>query len=474
MAARTKIVATVGPACEQPDRIAALVEAGVDVFRLNLSHGDPESRARQLETIRAVEARVGHPVAVMADLCGPKIRVRPLVGGRVELADGATITLRRGREAGTADAITTTLDELVDAVRPGDPVLLDDGKLRLEVLQPCGDGVVCRVVYGGPLSDGKGVNLPATRLPIDTLTAKDRRDVAWIAAHDIDLVALSFVRSADDIEQLRRLLVEAGCDAQIVAKVEKPEAVAAIESIVAASDAVMVARGDLGVEMELPEVPAAQKRIAALCLRSATPCIVATQMLESMTTSPRPTRAEVSDVANAVYDQADAVMLSGETAVGRFPVEAVAMMNRIALRSEEVRPCAPSRYDPVGEPTAAALASAVRTLVDAEPIAAIGVYTVSGATARLLARTRPGVPIVALSPDPGAARRLNLVHGVLSGVAPAPEHTRQVIELLEAAARAREVATDGQRLVVLSGRPVGVAGATNTLVVHRLDRPSIP
>ena len=468
MSAHTKIVATLGPASDSPERIRALLRAGVDVFRINFSHGSSESRARQLAAVREAEAELGQPVAVMADLCGPKIRVRPIDGGPIQLVDGQQIALRRGRDHGDADALTTTLDELVDALAPGDPVLMDDGKLRLEVLDCGADRATCRVVHGGPLSTGKGINLPGTELPIATLTAKDRRDAAWIALRSFDLVALSFVRSAGDVVELRSLLVEHGCRAGVVAKIEKPEAVARIEEIVDAADAIMVARGDLGVEMELPEVPAAQKRIAALSREHGKPCIVATQMLESMTAAPRPTRAEVSDVANAVLDGADAVMLSGETAVGAFPVEAVTMMDRIVTRAQRMQRCDCVGPSCAEAPTTAALARAVRAVVDAEPIAAVGVFTAAGTTARMLSKMRLGVPVLALSPDPAAVRRMCLYFGVRPGRAEAPEHTRQVLELFARTAREAGVAGPGDQLVVLSGRPIGRPGATNTLVVHRI------
>ena len=468
MSVRTKIVATLGPASDSPERIRELIRAGVDVFRINFSHGSAAGRTRQLAAIRQVEAELQTPMAVLADLCGPKIRVRPVAGGRIELVTGAVVTIQRGSAEGTAEAITTTLDELVDALRPGDPVLLDDGKLRLQVLDRTSDRARCRVVHGGPLCTGKGINLPGTELPISTLTRKDRRDAAWLASRGFDYVALSFVRRADDIRTLRELLVRGGCDAGVIAKVEKPEAVARIEEIVEEADAVMVARGDLGVEMELPEVPAAQKRITALCLERGKPCIVATQMLESMTTEPRPTRAEVSDVANAVLDGADAVMLSGETAVGAWPVEAVLMMNRIVERADSM---ARAHHTPIScahRPTTAAMARAVKAVVEAEEIAAVGVFTATGTTARMLCKLRLGLPVLGLSPDPGAVRRMCLFYGVEPLLAEVPSHTSQVLERVAREALERGFAEPGQRIVVLSGRPIGEPGATNTLVVHRV------
>ncbi|MCK4601879.1 MAG: pyruvate kinase, partial [Phycisphaerae bacterium] len=314
MIIRTKIVATIGPASGTVEVIGKLARAGCDVFRINFSHGSAGSRAELLKNIRTVEADLGEPLAVMADLCGPKIRVGPIVGGSVLLAEGQQLVIQRQSIEGQADRISTTLGELVDLAVAGEKILLDDGKISLEVIdlrRP--DEIRCRVVHGGVLASGRGVNLPHTQLSLSALTEKDRRDVEWIASRDFDYVALSFVRSADDIAALRRLLQEANCGAHIIAKIEKPQALENIAEIIDAADAVMVARGDLGVEMDLPAVPIAQKRIARFCESAGKPCIIATQMLESMMHSPIPTRAEVSDVANAVLDHADAVMLSGET-----------------------------------------------------------------------------------------------------------------------------------------------------------------
>ena len=472
MSKRTKIVATLGPATADRESIRALAEAGCDVFRINFSHGDEEGRGALLAAVREVEAELGQPLAVMADLCGPKIRVGLMADGGALLVRGESIVIQREEVEGTKQRISTTLAELVDAVEPGEPLLLDDGKLRLEVTEVGADEAVCTVIHGGRLTSGKGVNLPRTRLTLSALTEKDRADVDWIVARDaelgIDFVALSFVRSADDIQELRRMLAVGGCQAHIVAKVEKPQAVAAIEAVVDAADAIMVARGDLGVEMDLPAVPVAQKRIAARCQAVGKPCIIATQMLDSMTHAPQPTRAEVSDVANAVLDRADAVMLSGETAVGEYPVETVRMMNRIVLRAQECEQgIAPAvRFE--GARIAAALAGAVRSLVQEEPIAAVGVFTASGTTARMFSKIRLPVPVLAMSQSRTAVRRMCLYYGVQTALVQAPEHTREVLARAAALAVERELARPGDNLVVISGRPIGVAGATNTLVVHTI------
>jgi len=469
MIIRTKIVATVGPATEDAGVIRRMAEAGCDVFRVNFSHGDESQRLGFLKTIRAVEAELDEPLAVMADLCGPKIRVGPIVGGSVLLGDGQELVIQREAIEGRADRIATTLKELVDQVAVGETILLDDGRIRLKVIDKAPpDEFRCEVVRGGVLSTGKGVNLPQTVLKLSALTEKDRADVAWIAQRDFDYVALSFVRSPADVHQLRALLVEAGADMRVVAKIEKPQALEHIEGIIDAADVVMVARGDLGVEMDLPAVPVAQKHIAHLCHRAGKCCIIATQMLESMTASPMPTRAEVSDVANAVLDLADAVMLSGETAVGKYPVAAVRMMNAIA---EQTQAYHDQTYIPTpvaSEPaqTEAAMARAVRQIIDTEHATAVAVFSVTGTAARMFAKTRLPVPILALSPDRAAARRMAMYYGVLPVRADAPAHTRDVLAMASRCLLERKVVAPGDRIVVVSGRPIDQPGSTNTIVIH--------
>jgi len=468
---RTKIVATVGPASASHETLRALAEAGCDVFRINFSHGDVEQRGRFLETIREVEAELDTPLAIMADLCGPKIRVGSMEGGEARLVDGAEIVIQRTPIEGTSRRISTTLAELVDEVAEGQHILLDDGRLRLEVerVDPP-ETITCRVARGGPLRSGKGVNLPATELTLSALTEKDRADAKWISARDFDYVALSFVRAASDVQALRSLLEAHGCTAHVVAKVEKPQALEQIEAIVDVSDAVMVARGDLGVEMELPAVPVAQKRIARLCQQAGKPCIIATQMLESMITEPSPTRAEVSDVANAVLDQADAVMLSAETAAGKHPVAAVRTMNEVVAHIEAYHDetMEARRVDRAPARIEAALAWAAREIVVANDAAAVAVFTATGTTARLLAKSRLPCPILAMSPDRRAMRRAGLYYGVEPVQAEAPEHTRQVLAIASRHVMEKGLAKEGDHIVVLSGRPIGAPGATNTLVVHRV------
>ena len=469
MMIRTKIVATVGPASESVDVLRAMALAGVDVFRVNCSHGDQAQHGQFLRNIRAVEAELGRPVAVMADLCGPKIRVGRMAGGQAMLETDSQVIVQRDPIEGTAERISTTLPELPGEVKVGEVVLVNDGKIRLEVthVRPP-DQFVCRVTTGGLLAGGKGVNLPGTALSLSALTDKDRRDAAWIAERDFDYVAMSFVRTAGDVQELRGLLEGAGCDARIVAKIEKPEAMDNIEAIVAAADAVMVARGDLGVEMALPAVPVAQKRVARLCQAAGKCCIIATQMLESMTHCPTPTRAEVSDVANAVLDYADAVMLSGETAVGEFPVQAVSTMNEVVsqIQAFHDETHEPMRVTFVPARTAAAMAAAVNQIVDSEDISAVAVFTITGTTARMFAKQRLACPILALSPEPAAVRRMCLYYGVVPVATGTYDHTRQVLEAASTVAKDKGLARPGDRIVIVSGRPLGSTGNTNTLVIH--------
>jgi pyruvate kinase len=472
MMVRTKIVATVGPASRDRKTLSNLAKAGCDVFRINFSHGTIQDHALALCSIREVEKELKSPLAILADLCGPKIRVGPIGGGSVSLAAGDTIVIQRKPIEGTAQRISTTLGELVDQAGAGQDLLLDDGKIRLRVLEVRpGDGLVCRIVTGGTLSSGKGVNLPHTQLGISAITEKDRADAAWIAQREFDYVALSFVRTPADVLDLRKVLAQSGSAAHVIAKIEKPQALENIEGIIEASDGIMVARGDLGVEMDLPSVPIAQKRISRLCQRAGKPCIVATEMLESMIHSPTPTRAEVSDVANAVLDQADAVMLSGETAVGEYPVQAVEMMNRIAqaIEAHDDSSGVLVRMPVAGAEVPAAIASAAREMLSRLDIAAVAVFTITGATARLLSKSRLNCPILAMSPETASVRRMCLYYGVVAvSQTEPPVHTRDVLAIASRLAVELGLARAGQRLLVVSGRPIGEPGNTNTLVVHTI------
>ena len=470
MLIRTKIIATIGPASGHLEMLRKLADAGVDVFRINFSHGNQQQWDELLGNVRTVEAETGEPLAVMADLCGPKMRVGKISGGPVLLDEGGQIRIQQDPIIGDAQRISTTMGNLIEAFGVGDSLLLDDGKIHLEVTDVEKPGqLVCKVIRGGLLEGHKGINVPGVNLGISALTEDDRRHVQWMASKDFDYLALSFVQSADDVSRLRDLLDEIGCHPDIIAKIEKPQALVNISEIIDVSDGIMVARGDLGVEMDLPRVPVAQKRIAGLCRQRAVPCIIATQMLESMTHSAVPTRAEVSDVGNAVLDHADAVMLSGETAVGQFPVEAVRMMDRVvqevqAYHDETDSACEMSNT--IEQETTAALGSAVRAVLKEEDIAAVAVFTATGTTARLLAKMRLSRPILAMSGSLSAVRKMCLYYGVQPTRADAPKHTRDVLTLASKLVLERHMAQRGDKIVVLSGRPIGQPGATNTLVVH--------
>lgn len=442
---RTKIVATLGPASEDPATIERLIAAGADVFRLNLSHGDHELHARAYGAIREAAARTKKPVAVLADLCGPKIRTGRFAGGSVVLEPGQTVTVTTRPVVGGPGLIPSQYEALAEDVRLGDRILLDDGTLEMRVLAVQGTEIRCAVVTGGILKDRKGMNLPGVKVSAPSLTAKDRDDARFAARLGVDWIGLSFVRRADDVRELRALLADEGSRSGIVSKIEKPEALDAIEDILDVSDAIMVARGDLGVELAPEHVPMAQVQLVGLARARCKPVIVATQMLESMIEHPRPTRAEVSDVATAVWSGADAVMLSAETASGRYPVEAVAMMDRIARDAEgyEWRRtgfaglAAAARDTKAGHRLALedAVARAAAGLSRDLMVRAIVVFSRSGRTAAIVSAWRPQAPVLVRSANEATCRRLMLSWGTVPLAGP---------ELLPAAfsAEARRVACD--------------------------------
>lgn len=459
----TKILATLGPASSDADTIVRLFEAGADAFRLNFSHGSHEDHAKRLATIRAVERQVGRPIAVLADLQGPKIRVGRMVGGGQPLLPGQPFRLDRAAADGTSERAPLPHPEVFQAVKPGTDLLLDDGRIRLRVETASETEIVTRVIEGGVLKDRKGVNVPNALLPLAAMTEKDRTDLAFALEAGVDWVALSFVQRPDDMAEARKLV---GNRALLMAKIEKPAAIQRIAEIVELSDAIMVARGDLGVELPVEEVPGLQKRLVRLARRQGKPVVVATQMLESMVQAPVPTRAEVSDVATAVYDGADAVMLSAETASGAHPVEAVAVMNRVA-EQVALDPLYRSIMDAAHadpEATAAdAITAAARQVAETVSAAAIVCYTTSGSTALRAARERPGVPILVLTPRLDTARRLALVWGLHCVETQDARDFAEMIERACTVAKAQGIADAGQRLVVTAGVPFGTPGATNTL-----------
>lgn len=405
---RTKIVATIGPATHSAGMIEQLAHAGMDVARLNASHGSQVDHARSIAMLREAENKMHRPITIFLDLQGPKVRVGPLDGGQLELIPGQTVAITAG-ESGPG-LIPVDYAQIVEEIRPGMQVLLADGAMELAVESVTTGRAVCRVVEGGTLLPRKGVNLPGLRLQLPSLTDKDRADALFALEQGVDYLSLSFVRSAEDVQVLRDLVKARGAATPIIAKIEKPQAVEHLEAIVDAADSIMVARGDLGVEMSPEKVPMIQKRIIELCNRAGKPVITATQMLESMINEPRPTRAEASDVANAIIDGTDAIMLSGETAVGKFPLRAVQMMDRIA---REVEGKATFRaYPPGGGTVEHAISEAVGALVNTLRPAAVLLWEAGGRLARLIASERLGTPVVAVTTDPREYHAMNLIWGV--------------------------------------------------------------
>jgi pyruvate kinase len=465
---RTKIVATLGPASDAPDVLEGLLRAGIDVVRISSSHASIEQLEARCRAIREAAKRTGNDVAVMLDISGPKPRLGEVEKG-VELVAGQTFTISAGDCIGNAQCACTTLGgALASAVSAGDRILIDDGRIIITVDEVKGHDVITRVMTGGALSSRKGINIPHVSIPIDPLTSQDREVVAWAMEAGVDLMAQSFVRSADDIGVLRTLL--GGREIPIVAKIEKHEAVHRIAEIVDAADAVMVARGDLGVETSPEEVPVLQRAIVIAARVAGKPVIVATEMLESMTRNARPTRAEASDVANAIFQGVDAVMLSGETAVGEHPLEAVGAMARIAEAAEgALRPGEVDiPHDPHPEDVQHALGAIVARLPDRLPLAAIVTATQTGATARVVAQHRPTAPLVAATPSPAVARQLRLVWGVTPAIVVTEGAIETVLDLLCEVVVDQGSCTPGDLIAITSGRASGVAGATDTIMVRRV------
>ncbi|WP_341647124.1 pyruvate kinase [Thauera sp. SDU_THAU2] len=467
-----KLVATLGPASSDRDTIRALFEAGADVFRLNFSHGSHADHKVRFETIRAVEREIGRPVAVLADLQGPKLRVGTFAAGPVRLVEDETFRLDLERErAGDESRVALPHPEIFHALEEGAELLLDDGRIRLRV-ERCGpDFAETRVIAGGGLSDRKGVNVPGVVLPLSALTAKDREDLEYALNLGVDWIALSFVQRPEDIVEIKAIVQGR---AGIVAKLEKPAAIGSLEAIVAASDAIMVARGDLGVEMPPEQVPAIQKRIVRTCRKAGKPVIVATQMLESMVGAPVPTRAEASDVATAIYDGADAVMLSAESASGQYPVEAVRMMDRIIARTEadpHYREAIDASRAPLqqdGVDMAETIGAAVSYVAGLLPVVAAVAYTSSGYSALRVARERPRAPVIGMTPRLATARRLALAWGVHAVLCHDVADVSEMSDLACDTARKEGLGQPGQTVVIAAGMPFGVPGATNLLRIAQI------
>ena len=462
---------TLGPASSAPERLIELVEAGMDVARLNMSHGVYADHLANLENVRAAARATGHPVGVLADLQGPKIRLGRFANGSERLAVGAQFTITVADVPGTAQRCSTTYRGLCGDVKPGDMILIDDGKLILRATSVSATDVVTEVVVGGPVSNNKGINLPGVAVSVPAVSEKDIEDLRWALQHGVDMVALSFVRSAADIDIVHQVMTEEGRTVPVIAKIEKPQAVDNLEEIIDAFDAVMVARGDLGVELPLEEVPLVQKQIITAARRWAKPVIVATQMLESMISAPRPTRAEASDVANAILDGADAVMLSGETSVGDYPVVTVQTMARIVQNTEQhgLGQMQDIDWDP--HTTSGVITKAAAEIgqrIDAKFLVA---FTHSGDAARRLARLRSPIPILAFTPIEQTQAALTLLWGVETFLVPVVGHTDDMIRQVDKALTGTGHIAEGERVVIVAGSPPGVAGHTNMIRIRRIGAP---
>jgi pyruvate kinase len=466
---RAKLVCTLGPATSSLERVRALAEAGTDVFRINLSHGDPRSRRVLFELVRAVATERGADLAILADLPGPKIRLGELADDLVGLEAGSRFELRPGGPPGDASGAATTYVGLGSDVRPGDPILLSDGAVELVVRAVAGDAVTTEVVRPGRVRSGAGVNVPAERLSLPALTERDRAGLEEALAAGADLVAQSFVREAADVAELRALMADH--DVPIVAKIETRPATIAIEAILREADAVMVARGDLGVELPLEEIPILQKELLRAARLAGRPAIVATQMLESMTASPRPTRAEATDVANAIIDGTDGIMLSGETAIGDYPIEAAAAATGIAQVTEERSgPFRLAREPCTHRDEASAVAHAAAQIANDDPdVVAISCFTRTGRTASLLAAERPGVPIYGFMPQPDVRRRSSIRWGVRALPVEIPADTDAMIGLMANGLAARGLVAEGDSVVMAASSPAG-RFHTNLLKVHHVER----
>jgi pyruvate kinase len=464
---RAKIVCTLGPAVDGLDRIKELVASGMDVARLNFSHGDHPEHQQRHNWVRAAAAAADRPVGILADLQGPKIRLGRFAEGTVYWATGETVVVTSDEIIGSHDRVSTTYRRLPEEVRVGDRLLIDDGKVVVEVVGLSGNDVTCLVVEGGPVSNNKGISLPNVAVSVPALSKKDAEDLRFALDLGVDIVALSFVRSADDIKLVHEIMDSVGRRVPVIAKIEKPEAVSRLEAIVDAFDGLMVARGDLGVELPLEQVPLVQKRAVQLCREHAKPVIVATQMLDSMMESARPTRAEASDVANAVLDGADALMLSGETSVGKYPIVTVQTMARI-IRTTEAGDIAVPRLQHDPRTRGGAITQAASNIARAVNARALVAFSQTGDTVRRLARLHCELPLLAFTPDPAVQNQLSLSWGVETFLVDSVEHTDAMFRQVDHAMLGLGRGLPGDLVIVVAGTPANTPGSTNTVRIHQL------
>jgi pyruvate kinase len=470
----TKIVATLGPATDTPESIRQLLSAGVDVFRMNASHGTKDDHVRRIRMVREIAAEMGVHAGILLDLQGPKIRLGQFENGGCMLENGTIFTLTTEVVLGNERMASTSYLEFARDVKPGNSVLLADGSVRLRVISTDGVAAKCEVVSGGRVGDRKGINLPGVAVSTPSLTKKDKADLQFGLDEKVDFIALSFVRQPSDVMRLKLYLEERESKIQVISKIEKPEAVENLNAILAESDGVMVARGDLGVEMAIEKVPAIQKTIIQRARAMGKFVITATQMLESMIENPYPTRAEVSDIANAIYDGTDAVMLSAETSTGKHAVEAASVMDRIAIETEtNLRYRGYQELPPMANPThAEIIADAAYRAGRYLGVSAIVVFTASGATARLISRFRPPVPIYAFTPNQETAKQLSVIYGVVPIVVPNAGSTDEMLAQMENELQSRNFIKANDQVVFVSGQPIGFPGSTNMLKVHRVNERS--
>ena len=465
---RAKIVCTMGPAVESPEKVHELIAAGMNMARLNLSHGGYDEHQARLDLVRSVAKEINQPVAILVDLQGPKIRLARFANGPHDLARGDIFTITADEVEGTKERVGTTYKGLPGDCKPGDRILIDDGKVTVEVLEVKGNDVVTKVIEPGAVSNNKGINLPGVAVSVPALSEKDKEDLRWGLAAGADFIALSFVRSAADIKDVHAIMDEVGIRRPVIAKIEKPQAVDNLQEIVDAFDGIMVARGDLGVELPIEDVPLVQKRCIELSREAAKPVIVATQMLDSMIVNSTPTRAEATDCANAVLDGADALMLSGETSVGAFAIEAVQVMARIIVKTEQdmMDRIRPMRTQPKTKGGAITKAAAeVGKIVDAKYLIA---FTKSGDSARRMSRLRSPIPILALTPDLATYSQLALSWGVESMIMPMVSHTDEMVKQVDSLLVESGRGVVGENVMIVAGSPPGIPGSTNAMRVHRI------